>query len=256
MLDFSKIEAGKLSLDTPLNLHDLIEDVQTCSPPWRKSGLEQAAIIYSDVPVALLGDPLRIRQVLTNLVSNAIKFTDLGSVVVVRAMLEEDRGAEAIIKITVTDTGPGLNPEAQKDLFSAFTQADQSARRQEGGTGLGLAISKRLVEGMGGEIGIDSSEGSGSTFWFTLRTERDPKQPAQQPPHALVGCTATLIESDEYGRLGLYHMLSHLQLRIHKQHSLNDLMASLDQGALSHSDFLVIGLPSRAPGIDLQRLLA
>ena len=106
--------------------------------------------------MALLGDPLRIRQVLTNLVSNAIKFTDQGSVVV-RAMLEEDRGAEAIIKITVTDTGPGLNPEAQKDLFSAFTQADQSARRQEGGTGLGLAISKRLVEGMGGEIGIEAA---------------------------------------------------------------------------------------------------
>ena len=256
VLDFSKIEAGKLSLDhTPLNLHDLIEDVQTLLAPMaQERGLEQAAIIYSDVPVALLGDPLRIRQVLTNLVSNAIKFTDQGSVVV-RAMLEEDRGAEAIIKITVTDTGPGLNPEAQKDLFSAFTQADQSARRQEGGTGLGLAISKRLVEGMGGEIGIDSSEGHGSTFWFTLRTERDPKQPPQQPPHALVGCTATLIESDEYGRLGLYHMLSHLQLRIHEQHNLNDLMATLDQGALSHSDFLVVGLPSQAPGIDLQQLL-
>ncbi len=158
VLDFSKIEAGKLSLDhTPLNLHDLIEDVQTLLAPMaQERNLEQAAIIYSDVPVALLGDPLRIRQVLTNLVSNAIKFTDQGSVVV-RAMLEEDRGAEAIIKITVTDTGPGLNPEAQKDLFSAFTQADQSARRQEGGTGLGLAISKRLVEGMGGEIGIEAA---------------------------------------------------------------------------------------------------
>lgn len=256
VLDFSKIEAGKLSLDhTPLNLHDLIEDVQTLLAPMaQERGLEQAAIIYSDVPVALLGDPLRIRQVLTNLLSNAIKFTEHGSVVV-RAMLEEDRGAEAIIKISVTDTGHGLSQEAQKDLFSAFTQADQSARRQEGGTGLGLAISKRLVEGMGGEIGIESSEERGSTFWFTLRTERDPKQPVQQLPHALIGCTATLIESDEYARLGLYHMLSHMQLRIHEQHSLNDLMATLDNGVLAKSDFLVVGLPSQSPDLDLQRLL-
>ena len=135
ILDFSKIEAGKLSLEhTPLNLHDLIEDVQTLLAPMaQERGLEQAAIIYSDVPVNLLGDPLRIRQVLTNLLSNAIKFTEQGSVVV-RAMLEEDRGAEAIIKLTVTDTGNGLSPEAQKNLFRAFTQADQSARRQEGGT--------------------------------------------------------------------------------------------------------------------------
>ena len=114
ILDFSKIEAGKLSLEhTPLNLHDLIEDVQTLLAPMAQDrGLEQAAIIYSDVPVNLLGDPLRIRQVLTNLLSNAIKFTEQGSVVV-RAMLEEDRGAEAIIKLTMTDTGNGLSPEAQ-----------------------------------------------------------------------------------------------------------------------------------------------
>ncbi|MCG8391693.1 MAG: ATP-binding protein [Pseudomonadales bacterium] len=254
ILDFSKIEAGKLSLEhTPLNLHDLIEDVQTLLAPMaQERGLEQAAIIYSDVPVNLIGDPLRIRQVLTNLVSNAIKFTEEGSVVV-RAMLEEDRGAEAIIKLTVTDTGNGLSAEAQKSLFSAFTQVDQSARRQEGGTGLGLAISKRLVEGMGGEIGIDSSEGQGSTFWFTLRAERDPKLRPDPLAETFRGRTVTLVETDEYGRLGLYHMLSHWQMKIHEYHSLDALMDALDRGALADSDFLVVGLPSAAQEKELQQ---
>src|SRR5690606_29796721 len=172
ILDFSKIEAGKLSLDrVPLHLHDLIEEVQTMLAPLaQEKSLEQAAIIYSDVPLQLLGDPLRIRQVLTNLVNNAIKFTERGSVVV-RAMLEEQRDHMATIKIAVTDTGNGITEDMQRELFSAFTQVDQSAARRIGGTGLGLAISKRLVEEMGGEIGVDSTAGRGATFWFTLRVE-------------------------------------------------------------------------------------
>ena len=254
ILDFSKIEAGKLSLEhSPLNLHDLIEDVQTMLAPMaQERGLEQAAIIYSDVPLNLLGDPQRIRQVLTNLISNAIKFTDTGSVVV-RAMLEENRGAEAVIKMTVTDTGNGLSPEQQKSLFNAFTQADQSARRQEGGTGLGLAISKRLVEGMGGEIGIESSEGKGSTFWFTLRAERDPKQRPSMFTEELKHKTVTLVETDEYGRLGLYHMLSHWQMEIREYHSLKHLMEAADQGDLVNSDFLVAGVPNLNTTPDLQQ---
>ncbi|WP_290522505.1 response regulator [Alcanivorax sp.] len=245
ILDFSKIEAGKLSLEhSPLNLHDLIEDVQTMLAPMaQERGLEQAAIIYSDVPLNLLGDPQRIRQVLTNLINNAIKFTEKGSVVV-RAMLEENRGAEAVIKMTVTDTGSGLRPEQQKTLFSAFTQADQSARRHEGGTGLGLAISKRLVEGMGGEIGIESSEGKGSTFWFTLRAERDPRQRPSMFTEELKHKTVTLVETDEYGRLGLYHMLSHWQMEIREYHSLQHLMEAADQGELPQSDFMVVGVPN------------
>ncbi|MZR62190.1 response regulator [Alcanivorax sp. DP30] len=254
ILDFSKIEAGKLSLEhSPLNLHDLIEDVQTMLAPMaQERGLEQAAIIYSDVPLNLLGDSQRIRQVLTNLISNAIKFTDTGSVVV-RAMLEENRGAEAVIKMTVTDTGNGVSAEQQKSLFNAFTQADQSARRQEGGTGLGLAISKRLVEGMGGEIGIESSEGNGATFWFTLRAERDPKQRPAMFTEELRHKTVTLVETDEYGRLGLYHMLSHWQMEIREYHSLKHLMDAADQGELVKTDFLVVGTPNLNTNPDLQQ---
>ncbi|EKF73932.1 sensor/response regulator hybrid [Alcanivorax hongdengensis A-11-3] len=245
VLDFSKIEAGKLSLEhIPFNLHDLIEEVQTLLAPLSQDrDLQQAAIIYSDVPVDLLGDPLRVRQVLTNLVSNALKFTERGSVVV-RAMVEEERGAEAILKVTVTDTGSGLSNEAQKNLFSAFTQADQSTRRETGGTGLGLAISKRLVESMGGEIGIDSSQGEGATFWFTLRVERDPKPRPQPDIEGLIGRRVMLVESDEYARLGIYHMLSNWQMAVKEYTGLEPLIQALAEQD-SPPDYLVIGLSNR-----------
>lgn len=247
ILDFSKIEAGKLSLEhVPLDLHDLIEDVQTMLAPLAQDkGLEQAAIIYSDVPTRLLGDPLRIRQVLTNLVSNAIKFTERGSVVV-RAMLEEERGAEAIIKVAITDTGNGLPREVQKNLFNAFTQLDQSARRKEGGTGLGLAICKRLVEGMGGEIGLDSTAGRGSTFWFTLRVERD-ADAGPEAPSALEGLSVTLVEANEHARLGLYHMLGGWRLKVTELQALDTLESQLEAGELARTDFYVLGVPASMP---------
>ena len=245
ILDFSKIEAGKLSLEhIPLDLHDTIEDVQTMLAPMAQDkGLEQAAIIYNDVPTRLLGDPLRIRQVLTNLVSNAIKFTERGSVVV-RAMLEEERGAEAVVKITITDTGNGLPPEMQKSLFNAFTQLDQSRRRQEGGTGLGLAICKRLVEGMGGEIGIDSTIGHGSTFWFTLRAERDLGAEPEPAPIALEGLSVTLVEANEHARLALYHMLGGWRMRVTELQALDTLETHLDNDSLAPSDFYVLAVPA------------
>ncbi|ASK33495.1 hybrid sensor histidine kinase/response regulator [Alcanivorax sp. N3-2A] len=245
ILDFSKIEAGKLSLEhIPLDLHDIIEEVQTMLAPMaQERGLEQAAIIYTDVPTRLLGDPLRIRQVLTNLVSNAIKFTERGSVVV-RAMLEESRGAESVIKITITDTGNGLPEDARKTLFSAFTQADQTPRRREGGTGLGLAISKRLVEGMGGEIGVDSSSGRGSTFWFSLRAERDPGTEAEAPPRALQTLRVTLVEANEHARLGLYHMLSGWRMRVSELQALDVLASQLQNGTPPRCDFYVLGVPA------------
>ena len=248
ILDFSKIEAGKLSLEhIPLDLHDIIEDVQTMLAPMaQEKGLEQAAIIYSDVPTGLLGDPLRIRQVLTNLVSNAIKFTERGSVVV-RAMLEEERGAEAVVKITITDTGNGLSPDLQKNLFNAFTQVDQSARRREGGTGLGLAICKRLVEGMGGEIGIDSTSGRGSTFWFTVRAERDGSGEPEPAPVALKDLSVTLVEANEHARLALYHMLSGWRMQVTELQALEQLHDHLETDTLASTDYFLLAAPASLP---------
>src|SRR5690606_33451756 len=254
ILDFSKIEAGKLNLDqVPMNLNDIIEDVQTMLAPLaHEKTLEQAAIIYSDVPTQVIGDPLRIRQVLINLVNNALKFTESGSVVV-RVMLEEQKDDIAIIKITVTDTGTGLTEEQQKELFNAFTQVDQSATRRVGGTGLGLAISKRLVEEMGGEIGVDSVWGEGATFWFTLKADIDDHGALTDTFRAFRRQPVALIEADEHARLGLYHMLRSWQMNVTQQQQLI-VLDELDANNLAPAGLLIIGLP--ADGSEDERALA
>lgn len=172
ILDFSKIEAGKLVLDsTPVHLRDLTDEVLTMlAPEAHKKNLELAALVYQDVPFEIMADPVRLKQVLTNLVSNAIKFTEAGSVIV-RIMLEEELENKVALRFTVTDTGIGLSPAQQKNLFSAFSQADASTTRRFGGTGLGLVISQHLVSHMQGEIGVNSQAGAGAQFWFTGQFE-------------------------------------------------------------------------------------
>ncbi|HEY3699755.1 MAG TPA: ATP-binding protein [Spongiibacteraceae bacterium] len=177
ILDFSKIEAGKLILDnSPFNLREVIEDtLAILAPSATEKRLDLILLYDNDVPAELIGDPLRLRQVLTNLISNAIKFTQQGHIAV-RVALTASIGARVPLKIGVSDTGIGIDAQQQQLLFNAFAQADTSTSREYGGTGLGLAISKRLIEQMGGEIGLDSQLGTGSTFWFSLRL------PAQQNP--------------------------------------------------------------------------
>ncbi|MCC5857431.1 MAG: response regulator [Ectothiorhodospiraceae bacterium] len=175
ILDFSRMEAGKLVIDNvAFDLRDCVEEVMSLMAPaaYGKS-LELIHLVYSDVPLKLYGDPIRIRQVLTNLVHNAIKFTPRGRVVV-RLMLEEADEREALLRVTVTDTGIGLSPNDQDKLFNAFSQADTSITRRFGGAGLGLIICKKLLEQMGGDIGLESMPDQGSTFWFTLRCARQP----------------------------------------------------------------------------------
>src|SRR5262245_15223569 len=169
VLDFSKIEAGKLSLETiDFDLRTTVEEViKLLAVKAHKKGLELACLMPADLPQILRGDPGRLRQILTNLVDNAVKFTPQGDVLV-RAIVEKDNVDHIMLRLEVVDTGIGIAPEAQAKLFQPFSQADSSVTRKYGGTGLGLAICKRLVELMGGQITIESEVGRGSTFSFTV----------------------------------------------------------------------------------------
>jgi len=175
ILDFSKIESGHLALESvDLAPRQLVGEVIRLFAPLAKAkGIELAATIEDGVPYVLKGDPGRLRQALVNLVGNAVKFTEKGQVTVrVRAEAEAEETDAELIRFAVRDTGIGIAPEALTRLFQPFAQADGSTTRRYGGTGLGLVISKRLVELMGGQLGVMSEPGEGSVFWFTARLER------------------------------------------------------------------------------------
>ncbi len=176
ILDFSKIEAGKLELDpSEIDLQAVVEDItELLSVKAREKALELIVRYVPGTPRHFLGDPVRIRQILSNLISNAIKFTNKGYVLVSIEQADVPDAKEDLcgIKICVQDTGIGISQEAQKKLFQKFTQADNSTTRKYGGTGLGLAICKQLAELMGGSAGVESEVGQGSNFWFTMQLEQ------------------------------------------------------------------------------------
>ncbi|TVR07019.1 MAG: response regulator, partial [Phormidium sp. GEM2.Bin31] len=184
ILDFSKLEAGEMELDAiDFDLDRCIEDIVDlmATQVEDKVGLELATLIDPDVPRHLRGDPARLRQVLLNLVSNAIKFTERGEVVIQAALQSENHHC-ATIRFAVRDTGIGIPKEAQSKLFQSFSQVDASTTRQYGGTGLGLAISQQLVHLMEGQIGVESVEGIGSIFWFTVPLELADSTPSSALP--------------------------------------------------------------------------
>jgi CheY-like chemotaxis protein len=170
ILDYSKIESGKMNLELrPISITDLLESsVRAFAEAASQKGLHLSTHLDPRIPKNLLGDPIRIRQIITNFVGNAIKFTANGQVAV-DAILEWEQDGGVIVRVGVSDTGIGLSKTQIDSLFQSFVQADSSITRRFGGTGLGLAICKQLAEMMGGQVGVESKEGAGSRFWFTVK---------------------------------------------------------------------------------------
>ncbi len=183
ILDYSKIEAGKFDLENiDFDLRVAMDEVtDLVAMKAHEKSLEYVAVIHPEVPSLLCGDPGRLRQILINLVGNAIKFTEKGEVAV-RVSLEDEDTTHATIRFSVSDTGIGIPRDRMDRLFKAFSQADGSTTRKFGGTGLGLTISKQLAEMMGGQIGMKSDEGKGSEFWFTAVLEKQSKSRNGRPP--------------------------------------------------------------------------
>jgi len=197
ILDFSKLESGTFHIEpTDINLREITEDViNYMSANAYEKNLELLLLFYEDVPEHIVADPIRIKQVISNLIANAIKFTKQGQIIV-RISLEDDQDNNLGIKISIQDTGIGLSLKNQKKLFKAFTQADTTITREFGGTGLGLVISKKISEQMDGQIGLESKLAIGSTFWFQFPCEKQTGNILKQANDALNGTRCLLYEKN------------------------------------------------------------
>ncbi|HEU4845076.1 MAG TPA: response regulator [Burkholderiaceae bacterium] len=211
ILDFSKIEAGKLTVEyIHFNFRELLDDIDNVfAPQAQAKGIRLEMMIANNIPIAICGDPNRLRQVIVNLLGNAVKFTESGKITVKVAVTDED--AQAVgLRFEVHDTGIGVSSEARARIFDSFSQADGSTTRKHGGTGLGLAISRQLVELMGGKIGVDNALTQGSIFWFTVNFDKR-RVDADDPSFnrkLTQGLKALIVDENPASRTGLERLLA------------------------------------------------
>ncbi len=257
ILDFSKIEAGKLDLeildfDLRITLEEL-NDILAVKP--QEKGLEYTCLIEAEVPSLLRGDPGRLRQVLTNLVGNATKFTSEGEVSL-RVTMQEEQESRVVLQFAVSDTGMGIPRDRIESLFESFTQVDASTTRKYGGTGLGLTISRQLVEIMGGQIGVESEERKGSTFWFTTVFQKQPasRERAVEPVEDIRGKRVLVVDDNATSRLLLKKHLLSWHCRQDEapdgETALISLRAAIEEG----DPFKLAILDMQMPGMDGEML--
>ena len=252
ILDFSKIEAGRVRMEridfSPKHVTE--EAVELFAEPAANKGIELVLDVEPDVPHNTIGDPGRLRQVLINLVGNAIKFTDTGEVVV-RVRRNESPGPGVQLHFEVADTGIGLTEEEQARVFSTYSQVDSSTTRKHGGTGLGLATSRMLAQLMGGEIGVESEKGAGSRFWFTaLFREGERKAPAPPPTASLSGTAIAVIDDNRTNRTILERYLGSWGMRDRAFESGRQAMEKLREAARGDDPFEVAIVDMMMPGMD------
>ncbi len=253
ILDFSKIEAGKLDMEAvDFNLEDVLESLGNLVEvkAAEKKDLEVLFSTGADVPRFLVGDPLRLGQILINLVNNAVKFTTKGEIVV-STILESRREQDVILRFTVSDTGIGISPEQQAKLFQSFSQADTSTTRKYGGTGLGLAISQRLVSMMGGEIWVESEPGRGSRFIFTARFELGAEKAKKQfVPHAdMRGKKVLVVDDNATSRNIFREMLESFSFEVAQAASGEEGLSELE-AASAEAPFELVVMDWKMPNMD------
>ena len=257
ILDFSKIEAGRLEVETiPFSLREGLGDtMKTLALEAHRKGLELAYEIQPDTPDALLGDPVRLGQIVINLVGNAIKFTERGEVVM-RVQSQSIDGGEVSCYFTVSDTGIGIDEEKRSAIFAPFLQGDTSTTRIYGGTGLGLSVSERLVEMMNGKIWVESESGKGSIFHFTVRFGLQTVAQGEQGAIDFKGVRALVVEDHAVSRRILVDTLKRWNIEAHEAENCRSVTETLEQAKRAKAPFRLVLLDDTLPGVDSYELAA